>query len=161
MRNVNTNSTSMTRWVHRSLVGVLLLLTNLWLTSCAGKQPPLNMNGFSTPGFQWQVAHNHFRDFLVGQVSAVIPTSNFDAIARLKVRLILGKDDIQKLDPTKTQRTFYVGQKNGKWVFEREQIQPAIAVDGHALTKGDLVMLYFLGDAPFPSGEGMEIEFAK
>ncbi len=148
-------------WRRRSLVGVLLTLSVVGLGGCQAGQAKLNMTGFSVAGFQWQQAHDHFRDFLVAEVAAVIPTSNFDAIARLKVRLILNRGTIAKLDPTKTQRTFYIGQKKGKWVFEREQIQPAIAVNGHTLTQGDLIMLYFLGDAPFPGGEGLEIEFAK
>ena len=151
----------MTLWRRRSLVGALLTLSIVGLGGCHTGQVKLNLTGFSVAGFQRQQARDHFRDFLVGEVAAVIPTSNFDAIARLKVRLILDRGTIAKLDPTQTERTFYIGQKKGKWVFEREQIQPAIAAEGHTLTKGDLVLLYFLGDAPFPGGEGLEIEFAK
>lgn len=148
-------------WKLRLLVGGLILLNSLWIVGCAGKQPTLNTTGFSSDGFQWQKAQQHFRDFLVGEVAAVIPTSNFDAIARLKVRLLVDKSVVLNLDPTRTQRTFYVGPRNGKWVFEREQIQPPLVVDGHTLTKGDLVMLYFQGDSSFPSAEGIEIEFVK
>ena len=161
MRNVNTSSESMTHWMPRLLVGGLILLNSLWLTGCAARQPTLNTTGFSATGFQWQQAQQHFRDFLVADVVAVIPTSNFDAISRLKVRLIVDKEKVSNLDPTKTQRTFYISSQAGKWVFEREQIQPPIAVDNHTLTKGDLVMLYFEAGSPFPAAEGIEIEFAK
>ncbi|MCF7802152.1 MAG: cytochrome P450, partial [Candidatus Marinimicrobia bacterium] len=130
------------------LVGTLLVLNSLWFGGCAAKQPALNTTGFSSGDFQWQQAQQHFRDFLVAEVAAVIPTSNFDAIARLKVKLIVNRDAVLKLDPTQTQRTFYVGPRNGKWIFEREQIQPPITLDGHTLTKGDLVMLYFQKDSP-------------
>lgn len=143
------------------LVGGLLLLNSIGMTGCAGNQATLNTTGFSSDEFQWQTAQQHFRDFLVSEVVAVIPTSNFDAIARLKVRLLVDKAVVMNLDPTKTQRTFFVGPKEGRWVFEREQIQPPLIIDGHTLTKGDLVILYFQGDSPFPSAEGIEIEFVK
>ncbi|PJA53407.1 MAG: hypothetical protein CO167_07420 [Candidatus Marinimicrobia bacterium CG_4_9_14_3_um_filter_48_9] len=151
----------MITWTRLLLVGGLFLLNSFWIAGCAGSQPTLNTTGFSSDEFQWQKAQQHFRDFLVSEVVAVIPTSNFDAIARLKVRLLVDKSVVMNLDPTKTQRTFYIGSRAGKWVFEREQIQPPLIIDGHTLTKGDLVMLYFQGDSPFPSAEGIEIEFAK
>lgn len=151
----------MTHWTRLLLVGTFLVLNSMWFSGCASRQSAVNTTGFSSDDFQWQKAQQHFRDFLVAEVSAVIPTSNFDAIARLKVRLIVNKNEVSKLDPTQTRRVFYVGPREGRWVFEREQIQPPIVQEGHTLTKGDLVMLYFQEDSPFPSAEGIEIAFAK